>query len=106
MAYCGPRGIALSAFLSWSQADQDAALGWAAHEARRCSGCGTHPDDWNEAAGGSRYAYHAEIHQCEGCMHLQRTKEGERFASGQERGLQPRLAHGPTSDCTRCRPPR
>lgn len=104
MAYCAPRGIPLSVFLSWSQADQDAALGWAAHEARRCPGCGTHPDEWNKNTGGDLHAYHTEIHQCEGCMHLQRTQQSPRIASGEERGLHVRLAHGPAGDCARCRP--
>lgn len=106
MAYCGPRGIPLSQFLSWPQSDQDAALGWAAHEAQRCQGCGTHPDDWNEKAGGSRVAYHAEIRECEGCVHLQRTRESERLSSGKERGLHVRLAVGSFKACTRCRPPQ
>lgn len=104
MAYCGPRGIPLSVFLSWSQADQDAALGWAAHEAKRCRGCGTHPDDWRESAGGDRHAYHPEIYQCEGCVHLQRTQQSERMQDERERGLQIRLAHGPASTCSRCAP--
>lgn len=104
MAYCAPRGIPLSAFLSWSQADQDAALGWAAYEARRCQGCGTHPDEWSEKAGGDRQAYHPEIHECEGCVHLDRTRQSERMTSGEERGLHIRLAHGPMRACTRCHP--
>jgi hypothetical protein len=67
MAYCGPRGIPLSVFLSWDTDDQDAALLWQAREARRCSGCGTHPDDWDPDAGGRRDAYHATVEVCPGC---------------------------------------
>src|SRR5688572_23759004 len=104
MAYCGPRGIPLSTFLAWSQADQDAALGWQAHEGRRCQGCGTLPEEWNETVGGDRYAYHAEIHQCEGCVNLQRARESPRVAGGHERGLQVRLAHGTAGACPRCNP--
>lgn len=70
MAYCGPKGIPLSAFLAWDEADQDAALIWQAHEARRCGSCGTHPDDWDPDKGGRRDAYHAEIRYCPGCQRV------------------------------------
>lgn len=77
MAYCGPRGIPLSVFLSWDQADQDAALTWAAHEARRCPACHTHPDEWNEDTGGRRDAYHAELVICPGCRALDAIRDRE-----------------------------
>jgi hypothetical protein len=64
MAYCGPKGIPLSAFLSWADADQDAALMWHAHEGQRCPQCGTHPDDWRE----DRRSWVAEAHRCWGCQ--------------------------------------
>lgn len=74
MAYCGPRGIPLSRFLDWPQADQDAALLWQAHEARRCSSCGTHPDVWDPDAGGDRNALVAEPHFCRGCERLEQLR--------------------------------
>ena len=70
MAYCGPRGIPLSRFLDWDDGDQDAALVWQAHEARRCPSCGTHPDDWDPTKGGDRSAYAAEVVICPGCRTL------------------------------------
>lgn len=70
MAYCGPRGIPLSEFLSWDETDQDAAMAWQMHEARRCPSCKTHPDEWDEDAGGRRDAYAADIAVCPGCRTL------------------------------------
>jgi hypothetical protein len=94
MAYCGPKGIPLSQFLGWSNEDQDAALVWAAHESRRCAGCGTHPDDWDEAAGGSRHAYKGEPYQCEGCVVAERTAESPDMQQPQVRGMRVRLVRG------------
>lgn len=99
MAYCGPRGIPLSTFLSWSEDDQQAALAWQSHEARRCSGCGTHPDDWAE----DRHAFHAEAYQCSGCLKLERLKQAPHVVNG-EPGLHLRLADGIDRDCVRCNP--
>lgn len=91
MAYCAPRGIPLrEVFLRWPQEDQDDALTWAAHEARRCSGCGTHPDDWDPDAGGERHAFRAEPYQCQGCVETQRTAEAPEMQDGQ-RGMRVRL---------------
>lgn len=67
MDYCGPKGIPHSGFLAWSEDDQQKALWWQAREAQRCTGCGTHPDDWNEDVGGSRDAYVPEERTCPGC---------------------------------------
>jgi len=103
MSYCGPKGIPLSRFLSWSEQDQDAALAWQAHDNRRCPGCGTHPDDWVEDKGGSRYAYHAEAYVCQGCVESQRMTESEAVVKG-GRGVHVRLAAGSHGDCARCRP--
>lgn len=74
MDYCGPRGIPLSEFLSWDDDDQDAALLWQAHESRRCSGCGTHPEEWDPATGGRRDAYKPELRMCPGCMQLEQRR--------------------------------
>ncbi|MFL6141571.1 MAG: hypothetical protein ACJ72N_06850 [Labedaea sp.] len=72
MAYCGPRGIPLSEFLSWRESDQQAALAWQAYESRRCAGCGSHPDDWDPDLGGDPRAWRAETRICQGCVELQR----------------------------------
>jgi hypothetical protein len=84
MAYCGPKGIPLSAFLSWDDGDQEAALVWQGHEARRCPSCGTHPDDWDPARGGRRDAYAAEVVVCPGCRELDggRAQSGDRPPHG------------------------
>jgi hypothetical protein len=103
MAYCGPRGIPLSTFLSWSEADQEAALAWQAHESRRCGSCGTHPDDWSPQAGGDREAYHAEVHQCPGCLKVERLKQAPHVVTGPP-GMHIRLADGIHRDCPRCNP--
>lgn len=75
MAYCGPKGIALSAFLAWPQADQDAALAWQSHEALRCPSCGTHPSDYDPDAGGRRHAWHPDVEVCDGCATRDRGQE-------------------------------
>ncbi|MGN8245234.1 hypothetical protein ACTHAM_002353 [Cellulomonas soli] len=89
MAYCGPRGIPLSAFLSWSQHDQDAALEWAGYESRRCRGCGSHPDE------GAR---HAHVDICDGCV----KQEAATRASKDEPGAHVRLVAGTLAQCPRC----
>jgi hypothetical protein len=104
MAYCGPKGIPLSQFLAWDKTDQDAALAWQQHENRRCSGCGTHPDDWNEKAGGDRHAWHAEHAACPGCAALEHHRELPEMQDNRIKGLQLRLAPGPNGTCPRCRP--
>lgn len=101
MAYCGPKGIPLSQFLSWSEADQDAALAWQSHENRRCGGCGTHPDDWNEKQGGSRYAWHSEHYQCPGCVMRERHADLPQVKDAGP-GIHVRLRPGPTVECESC----
>lgn len=103
MAYCGPKGIPLSTFLTWSPEDQDAALAWQSHEGRRCGQCGTHPDDWRESAGGSRHAWHAEDYKCPGCVQLEQRMETHEVKDG-GRGMHVRLGSGSAVDCTRCNP--
>jgi hypothetical protein len=103
MSYCGPKGIPLSRFLSWSTGDQDAALAWQAHENRRCQGCGTHPDAWNEKKGGSRTAFHSEWYTCPGCIETQRLNESPEVQNA-GRGVHVRLAAGSHGECERCRP--
>jgi len=104
MDYCGPKGIPLSEFLSWSVDDQDAALSWQQRENRRCPGCGTHPGDWNETEGGSRYAWHGEILSCPGCAEQQRMQESPQMKDPLLRGMHVHLRPGAHAECVRCRP--
>ncbi|NCT90256.1 hypothetical protein GXB85_04715 [Cellulomonas sp. APG4] len=90
MAYCGPRGIPLSVFLGWAQADQDAALAWVGYEARRCSSCGYHPDE------GPR---HAHIDVCPGCVSREAAAQDE---DAKVRGAHVHMASGTTGECDRC----
>lgn len=99
MAYCGPRGIPLSTFLNWSQADQDAALQWQADENARCPSCGTHPQDWRE----DREHSHAHIRACRGCEKKQQLAESNVVANA-SKGARVILAHGPTAACPQCNP--
>lgn len=98
MAYCGPRGIELDAFLRWSRRSQNAALEWAAHEARRCGGCGTHPEDWAE----NPHAHHAHLsEECPGCVSRSRLQR-ELKDSELPPGVQVVLAPMPAKDCPAC----
>lgn len=103
MTYCAPKGIPLSTFLSWSDVDQDEALAWQAWESRRCQDCGTHREDWDPLVGGSRYAHHAEISTCQGCVERQRAEDSQEVKGG-GRGIHVRLAPGAYGECVRCRP--
>ena len=89
MAYCGPRGIPLSQFLSWDRADQDAALGWSGYEARRCQRCGWHPDERRE---------HVHIDVCPGCARLAAAEK----ANQDEPHGRAHLAAGTVDACERC----
>ena len=101
MAYCGPRGIELDAFLRWSRRSQNAALEWQARESRRCRGCGTHPDDWVE----NKHAHHAHLSdECPGCVALARVQdhETEHGKKPMRPGVNVVLPPGPAKDCPRC----
>jgi hypothetical protein len=93
MAYCGPRALPLSQFLAWDPMDQQHALTWQAYESKRCSGCGTHPDEWTEPR-----AFHAERFTCPGCEQTERLAE-----TCEGPGIRTRLANGPVNECTRCK---
>ncbi|MCU1617199.1 MAG: hypothetical protein JWO98_4739 [Frankiales bacterium] len=97
MAYCGPRGIELDAFLRWSQKSQDAALDWASYEGRRCASCGTHPDEWENAE-----SFHAHPAQCKGCQAQQRVSES--MKDSPERGLYVMTVQGSAAVCPLCMP--
>jgi hypothetical protein len=98
MAYCGPRGIALSEFLRWDRADQDAALAWSAYENRRCGNCGTHPEEWRE----DQLAYHAHLIECRGCRQKQRLANTDEAKQGE--GRYAVMAGGSPLDCPQCKP--
>lgn len=98
MNYCGPRGIPLHAFLEWPQESQDAALAWAAHEARRCPGCRTHRDDWADRA--EPVHWHDEV--CPGCQHkANAVKQLQNDADG-TKGVVLVCAHGSRKECEIC----
>lgn len=98
MDYCGPRGIPHSHFLGglneWTPDDYQKALAWQLHEQRRCSSCGTHPDEWDPEQGGDPHAYEAGLTHCRGCevnakatdLHTEHTKQ-----KGSRRGYRPAL---------------
>lgn len=89
MAYCGPRGIPLSTFLGWEQADQDAALSWAGYESRRCSSCGTHPDE---------PARHPHVDTCTSCV-----ARDQAIADAKDLpGAHVHLVTGTPATCPRC----
>lgn len=90
MAYCGPRAIPLTAFLAWDPSDQEAALSWQGYEARRCSGCGHHPDEPPR---------HPHVDVCPGCVVVERTRKGE---DAQVSGAHVHMAHGLMTACDRC----
>ena len=90
MAYCGPKGIPLSTFLGWPEADQEMALAWQAREATKCGGCGTYEADWDEANGGDRNAWGPSIHLCRGCEVLQKQSDDPQLK--EFRGVHVRLA--------------
>lgn len=65
MAYCGPRGIPRSTFLSWPDDDQEWALEWMRNERARCPGCGHHADDvFDPDAEGQ---WDAQLLRCHAC---------------------------------------
>lgn len=102
MAYCGPRAIPLSVFLStWSPEDQEAALSWQAHESRRHGACGTHPEDF-PAREPSGVHFHPSV--CAGCQALERARELLEQDKDGTRGLSIVAATGPAVDCPACNP--
>jgi len=106
MEYCGPRALALDAFLAWPQRSQDAALQWLTREKRRCSSCGTDPVEWAE----DPRAYHAHVSgQCPGCLAKHRLEESlkkgaKKDSTGLEPGEQVVLPLQHAADCPRCAP--
>jgi hypothetical protein len=103
MSYCGPRGIALSTFLSWTPEDQEAALAWQTHEARRHATCGTHPEDFPSREP-SDVHFHPAV--CRGCQELERAREQLAADHDVTRGLSIVTAVGPAAECAVCNPTR
>jgi hypothetical protein len=103
MAYVGPRGIPLSAFLSWSPEDQEAALAWQTHESRRHAACGTHPEDFADKR---RPDVHFHPAVCVGCQRLEAARAALAADKDSTRGLSIVAAAGPPVDCPTCNPNR
>lgn len=59
-----------SAFLTWPKRDRDLALWQHIREQQTCTGCGTRPDEWDPAQGGSRTAYLSAVSSCPGCERI------------------------------------
>ncbi len=72
---------------TWSQLDRDKALWYAAWKAETCSGCGTHPDEWDPAKGGSRTAYEATQKRCPGCAATEQLQESIAAQKTKDRGV-------------------
>jgi hypothetical protein len=70
-----PHSHFLGGPLVWTQQDRDKAIWHARHRAERCSGCGTHPDEWDPKKGGDRQAYAAVESRCAGCAALELQQE-------------------------------
>lgn len=82
-----PLGIPHSAFLSWSEDDQDAALAFMRAKTELCS-CGTRAAEWEA----DRFAYTGTIWRCPGCelLELERQNIPEN-AKGMHVGLERNL---------------
>lgn len=98
MAYCGPRGLALSEFLSWSLTDQDAALAWQEREKLKCPGCGVYRDEWDADLGGSGepHPYAVDFDLCRPCAAVERGRQSPEMRSGIH-GLRMRLRRAVSS---------
>lgn len=70
----------------WTQQDRDKAIWLAAHEGEICRSCGTHPDEWDPAKGGSRNAYVAVLHRCAGCAATEQRQEALAAEKSKDRG--------------------
>jgi hypothetical protein len=75
MAYCGPRGLALSVFEGWEPLDQQMALEWQRRENEKCGGCGIHPDVTDPERGGDPNALGLASWLCLTCEQAERQRE-------------------------------
>lgn len=74
MAYCAPKGIPHSVFLSWPDADQDKALEFQALEANRCPFCGSEDADWIDPETKRllpKPKYRTSTRRCYGCVEIE-----------------------------------
>lgn len=83
MDYCAPRGIPHSVFLTWSEDDQDKAIGWTLDQRKKCGQCGSYPDDWMDPE--TKIPHHpppmfAHSFTCMGCVTIEREAEEARKA--------------------------
>lgn len=88
MSLCETYQISHSHFLGgpavWTAQDRDKAIWYRVHKAETCPGCGTHPDDWDEAKGGRPDAYRAVQAHCKGCQVLQLAQDRADAKNGRE----------------------
>ncbi|GAA0695037.1 hypothetical protein GCM10010193_57190 [Kitasatospora atroaurantiaca] len=98
MELCAAYGIPHSQLMGagtgrWTALDRAKALAYLHFTRAVCEGCGTRPSEWDEAAGGDRFAYVAESHRCSGCelieMEQEQVPQGPE-ARGVKIGLRPR----------------
>ncbi|WP_228718401.1 hypothetical protein [Kitasatospora acidiphila] len=77
----------------WTALDRAKALAFLAYRRHVCDGCGTRAAEWDERAGGDRFAYVAETVRCPGCelveMERERVPDGAE-GRGVKIGLRPR----------------
>ncbi|MEU2755296.1 hypothetical protein [Streptomyces albidoflavus] len=98
---CASYGIPHSQFLGadtggrWTALDRAKALAYAAFDRSVCEGCGTRMAEWDEDAGGDRFAYVPEPQRCPGCelieMERDQVPQGAE-GRGVKIGLRPREA--------------
>lgn len=100
MDYCGPRGIPLEEFLTWSQDSQQAALMWQAHEASRHGDCGTFRTDWVTGQPDPQH-WHEEI--CPGCARLEQAQAALAANETPTGGLRLVAVSGPADECRLCK---
>lgn len=67
MAVAAGYRVRHSEFLSWDRDDRDKAIWWHLRTQATCPGCGTRAEEWDEARGGHRDAFVAELSRCRGC---------------------------------------
>lgn len=65
-------------FLGWGKPDRDLAIWQHVRAKDICPSCGTRAEEWDEAAGGDRDAYHAEERRCRGCELIESRRESIR----------------------------
>lgn len=77
-------------FVAWSADDREKALGFTKRQRETCSGCGTHPDEWQADAD----AYVGWLERCPGCERLEQEEnnipEAKRSSRSIKRFLVPR----------------